>query len=113
MSLKLKRTVFPQQKIRRNFSSYSDLRKSLNPTDAVVFFMLADATCSIRPKVDIEKIHVDIFKRKKIVVPKISKGDLETLEILKDPQLMQELKKSKKETRQGRLTSWKKVRIQT
>ena len=114
MSLKVKGTVFPQQKVTRNFpSSYSVLRKSLNIADAGVFFMLADATCSTRPKVDIEKIHVDIFKRKKIATPKISKKDLETLEILKDPKLMKELKKSKAETRNGRSVSWKKVKIPT
>ncbi len=112
MSLKIKGTVFPQQKVTRNFSdNFSVLRKTLNINDAGVFFMLADAACSTRPKVDIEKIHIDVFKSKKIATPKINKNDLETLEILNDSELMKEIKMSQKETKKGGSVQWKKVKI--
>lgn len=107
----VKRTVFPQQKIRQNFSDdYSALRKSLSPTEAGVFYMLADATCSTRPKVDIEKIHTDVFKRRKRVMPSISRADLETWDILEDSELMAELKKSREEMEKGRLIPWETVK---
>ena len=112
MSLKIKPTVFPQQKVIRNFpDNFSVLSKILNINDAGVFFMLADATCSERPKVDIEKIHIDVFKNKKIVTPKIDKSDLETFEILNDSELMKEIKLSQKEAKKGGSVKWEKAKI--
>lgn len=112
MSLKIKGTVFPQQKVTRNFSeNFSTLRRTLDHHDAGLFFMLVDATCSSRPTVNIEKIHVNIFKKEKIVIPKLSANQQETLEILNDVELMKELKLSRKETQKGRTISWKKVKI--
>ncbi len=114
MSLKVKETVFPQQKVIRNFSDdFSTLRKTLNINDAGVFFMLADATCSARPKVDIEKIHIDVFKSKKIVIPEVNADDLETLEILNDSELMKEIKASQKATKKDGTIRWKKIKIPT
>ena len=46
-------------------------------------------------------------------MPKISKNDLETLEILKDAELMKELRKSLEETKDGMSISWKKVKTAT
>lgn len=112
MSLKTKETVFPQKKVTRNFpESFSAIRKNLDLLDAGLFFMLADATCSTRPTVDIEKIHVDIFKKEKMVTPKISESQKETLEILIDTGLMKELTSSRKETQKGRTVPWKKAKI--
>lgn len=112
MSLKVKGTVFPQKKVRRNFpEKFSIVRENLDLRDAGLFFMLADATCSARPKVDIEKIHVDIFKKAKRVTPKISSNQIETLEILSDAELMKELTSSLKE--KGRTIPWKKAKIPT
>ncbi|MCH7560088.1 MAG: hypothetical protein IIC67_01740 [Thaumarchaeota archaeon] len=112
MSLKIKGTIFPQQKVTRNFpENFSTLRKTLNLNDAGLFFMLADATCSSRPTVNIEKIHVDIFKKEKMVIPKLSANQRETLEILNDVELMKELTLSRKETQKGRTVSWKKAKI--
>ena len=114
MSLKTKCTVFPQQKVTRNRSDdFSVLRETLNNNDVGIFFMLADATCSTRPKADIEKIHIDVFKSMKIATPKISKNDLETLEILNDSELMHEIKMSQKEIKKGGSVRWKKARIPT
>ena len=112
MSLKTKETVFPQKNVARNFpENFSTLRKSLDLSDAAPFFMLVDAACSSRPTVDIEKIHVDVFKKEKIVRPKLSKTQQETLEILNDVSLMAELKSSIAETKKGRVVSWKKAKI--
>jgi len=112
MSLKFKGTVFPQQKVTRNFpEEFSAIRKNLNLNDAGLFFMLADATCSSRPTVDIEKIHVDIFRKAKMAIPKLSTNQRETLEILNDTELMKELTLSRKETKKGRTIPWKKAKI--
>lgn len=112
MSLKIKGTVFPQKKITRNFpEKFSVMRENLNLQDAGLFFMLADATCSTKPMVNIEKIHVDIFKKEKMAIPKISANQKETLEILNDAELMKELTSSRKETQKGRTVSWKKAKI--
>lgn len=110
--LKIKETIFPQKNVTRNFpEDFSTLRKNLELDDAVSFFMLADATCSSKPTVDIEKIHVDIFKTEKIVKPKLYENQQETLEILNDANLMKELKSSIKETKKGSAVSWKKTKI--
>lgn len=112
MSLKIKGTIFPQQQVTRNFpQDFSALFKTLNINDAGVFFMLADATCSSRPKVNIEKIHVNVFKSKKIMIPIVNKKELETLEILNDSELMNELKLSRKESKKGKSVQWKKIKI--
>ena len=112
MSLKIKGTIFPQQKVKRNFpENFSTLRKNLDLHDAGLFFMLADATCSSRPTVNIEKIHVNIFKKEKMVIPKLSANQQETLEILNDVELMKELTLSRKETQKGRTVPWKKAKI--
>lgn len=114
MSLKFKEkgTIFPQEKVQRNFTdNFTSLRKTLNVEDASVFFMLADATCSTKPTVDIEKIHVDVFRKEKKITPRISKGWMETLAILNDEELMKEIRLSKEETSRGRTISWKKAKI--
>ena len=112
MSLKIKETVFPQKKVTRNFpENFSTLYKSLDRYDTALFFMLADATCSSRPTVDIEKIHVNVFKKEKIVRPELSENQQETFEILSDINLMKELESSITETKKGRTVSWKKAKI--
>ena len=112
MSLKIKGTVFPQKKVTRNFpENFSTLRKNLDLFDAGLFFMLADATCSNKPTVNIEKVHVNIFKKEKIAMPKLSPGQRETLEILSDAELMNELTQSRKEVKQGKTVLWSKVKI--
>jgi len=112
MSLKFRETVFPQRKVIRNFpKEFSTLRKTLNLSDAGLFFMLADATCSTRPTVNIEKIHVDVFSKNRRAILKISKNQLETLEIFNDNKLMKEIRLSHEETRKGRSIPWKKAKI--
>lgn len=112
MSLKIKETTFPQKKVARNIpENFSTLRKNLDLHDAESFFMLADATCSNRPTVNIEKIHVNVFKKEKIVIPKLSESQQETWEILNDANLMKELKSSIAETKKGRVVSWQKAKI--
>ncbi len=87
------------------------LRGGLDLYDAVPFFMLADAACSGRPAVDIEKIHVNIFKKGKIARPRLSEGQQETLEILNDAILMKELESSMAEAKEGRAVPWTKARV--
>ena len=113
MSLKFKGTVFPQSKVVRNFpANFNKLRKSIrNYEDAETFFMLADATCSTRPKVNIEKIHVNVFEKSVKITPQLAKADRESLEILLDQELMQELKESMEDAEQGRLVPWEQVKI--
>ena len=113
MSLKFKGTIFPQAKVTRNFTAdFKKLRHSLgNLDDTETFFMFADATCSTRPTADIEKIHVNVFDKLEISIPKLSSADLETLEILYDKELMQEIELSKAEMKHGRSIPWKKAKI--
>ena len=113
MSLKFKETIFPQSKVTRNFTAdFNKLRSSLrNNDDAETFFMFVDATCSTRPTANIEKIHVNVFDKLEISIPKLSINDLETLEILNDKELMKEIKLSRAETKHGRSIPWKKAKI--
>lgn len=113
LKFKAKETVFPQSSVRRNFpKNYSQLKKSFRSfEDSATFFMLADATCSTRPTVDIEKIHVNVFSNRKITTPKLSKNIIETLEIMSDDDLLKELKLSRTEARKGKVILWKKAKI--
>ena len=113
LKFKAKETVFPQSNVKRNFpKNYSQLKKSFRSyEDSATFFMLADATCSTRPTVDIKKIHVNVFSNLKITTPKLSKNTIETLEIMSDDDLLKELKRSKAEARKGEVISWKKAKI--
>lgn len=88
------------------------LVKPQKDADREALLMLVDATCSARPAADIEKIHINVFKSKKIMLPKISRADMETLEILIDPELMKEIRMSKKDADDGKIVSWEKVRVQ-
>ena len=113
MLVETKGTVFPQQKVTRNFSKdFSAIRKMLNNNDVTLFFMFADATCTTQPTVNIERIHTNVFKNKKIATPKIDKESLETLEILSDSELLKEIKMSQKAVEKNEAVPWEKVRIQ-
>ncbi len=114
MSLKLQHitTVFPQAKVKRNFpENISQLQKSFQNVDELEkFFFLADAACSSKPAVGIERVHVDIFKKSKITKPKASRSLGETLEILLDKELIKQLRSSTKDVKEGCLVSWDKVK---
>ena len=113
MLAETKGTVPPQQKVARNFSKdFSAMRKTLNSNDAALFFMFADATCTTQPTVNIERIHTNVFKNKKIAAPKIDKENLETLEILSDSELLKEIKMSQRAVEKNEAVPWEKVRIQ-
>jgi len=45
------------------------------------------------------------------MTPTVNKKELETLEILNDSELMNELKLSRKESKRGKSVQWKKVKI--
>ena len=102
MSPDIKETIFPQKSIPGNLpEDFSTLRKNLDSHDVGLFFMLVDATYSNRP-VDIEKIHIDIFKKRKVAIPKLSESQQETLEILNDRTMMKELKLSIADAKRGK-----------
>ena len=66
-----------------------------------------------QPTVNIERIHTNVFKNKKIATPKIDKESLETLEILSDSELLKEIKMSQKAVEKNEaVIPWEKVRIQ-
>lgn len=97
---------------KRNFpENISQLQKSFRNVDELEkFFFLADAACSSKPAVGIERVHVDIFKKSKITKPKASRSLGETLEILLDKELIKQLRSSTKDVKEGCLVSWDKVK---
>ena len=117
MSLKFKdkETIFTQRRVRRNFSrDFGKLIKASSSYDDIaVLSMFADATCSTKPTVNIEKIHLNVFAKQKVSTLKFSKGIIETLEILSDKELMTNIKLSREDAKKGRLVPWKKIKIPT
>ena len=110
----IKETIFPQKRIPGNLpENFSTLCKNLDSHDVESFFMLVDAAYSNRPAVDIEKIHMDVFKKRKIAIPKLSESQQETLEILNDRTMMKELKLSIADAKRGKTTPWEKIKIPT
>jgi len=110
-SYRIKRTIFPQTTVKPSFSiRYSTLRKNIRShEDAATFYMLADATCTKKAKVDIEKVFVNVFKPQEIALVEPTNNNLETLEIMMDRELMNEIKESRKDVDEGRLVSWDKL----
>ena len=115
VSRRVKGTIFPQTTVKPAFSTrYSTLRKNIRShEDAATFYMLADATCAKKAKVDIEKVFVDVFKPQEIAVVEPTNNNLESLEILMDKELMNEIKESRKDATEGRLVSWDKLKAMT
>lgn len=111
-SYRIKRTIFPQTTVKPSFSTrYSTLRKNIRShEDAATFYMLADATCAKKAKVDIEKIFVNVFKPQEIALVEPTNNNLESLEIMMDRELMNEIKESRKDVDEGRLVSWDKLK---
>jgi len=111
-SYRIKGTIFPQTTVKPSFSTrYSTLRKNIRShEDAATFYMLADATCAKKAKVDIEKIFVNVFKPQKIALVEPTNNNLESLEIMMDKELMNEIKESRKDVDEGRLVSWDKLK---
>ena len=111
-SYRIKGTIFPQTTVKRSFSTrYSTLRKNIGSHEAAAtFYMLADATCAKKAKVDIEKISVNVFKPQQIALVEPADNNLESLEIMMDKELMNEIKESRKDVDAGRLVSWDKLK---
>ncbi len=109
---RIKTTIFPQTTVKPFFSTqYNTLRKNITShEDAATFYMLADATCAKKAKVDIEKVFVNVFKSQKIALVEPTNNNLESLEILMDGELMNEIKESRKDADEGRLVSWDKLK---
>lgn len=103
-------TVFRQTAVKRDLvTDYSKLEKEMDGCeDAASFFMLADAACSSRPVVDIERIDIDIFKNQKTVKPIRPPGLIETIEIMHDPEMMRQLRASLQESE---TVPWRKIKL--
>lgn len=102
-------TVFQQRAVSRNrVVDYSRLKKTMDGCeDAAAFFMLADAACSSHPVADIERVHVDVFEKQKSVQPVWPPGMIETIEIMRDPNMMRQIRAGMKE---GETIPWEKIR---
>ena len=111
-SHRIKRTIFPQTTVKPSFSTrYSTLRKNIRShEDAAIFYMLADATCAKKAKVDIEKIFVNVFKQQEIALVEPTNNNFESIEIMMDRELMNEIKENRKDVDEGRLVSWDKLK---
>ena len=103
-----KGTVFRQTSVSRNrVADYSRLKKMMDGCeDAAAFFMLADAACSSQPVADIERVHVDVFEKQKSVRPVWPPGMIETIEIMRDPNMMRQLRAGKEEE----TVPWEKIK---
>ena len=102
--------VFRQEAVRRKHATdYSKIEKNMDGCeDAATFFLLADAACSPHPVSDIERIHVDVFEKQKKVRPARPPGLMDTIEIMRDPTLMRQLRAGIKE---GETIPWEKIKV--
>ncbi len=85
----------------------------MSDDDAALFFMLIDTTSSDKHKINIEKIHKNVFQRAKISKITISDEDMETLEIMLDPQIRKQVKSSLDNMKEKDLGSWNRIKIQS
>ena len=110
MSVKFsaKMTKFPQTGIKRNFpKDFTTISRTFRShDDAATFFMLADATCSTKHKVDIERVHVNVFQKCKVVRPVMLLEDEEY-----DSKLRKEIQSRREDAAKGNLVSWDKVKM--
>jgi hypothetical protein len=92
--------------------SFSKTKKQLPTTDdASVYYMLADITCPTKHLVHIEKVSVDVFKNKKYIEPiKDLDSIVETLDIMSDKELMNQIKLSKADVKRGKTIPWEKIK---
>ena len=105
-------TEFPQSAVAPGLpKDYRALAKTLGGfEDRAAFFMLYDAACSPRPAAAIEKIHVDVFKNRRITPPEMSEGLVETVRIMADKALMRQIRESQKEVDAGLVVPWEEIR---
>ena len=114
MSVKFraKMTKFPQTGIKRNFpKDFTTIYRTFRShDDAATFFMLADATCSTKHKVDIERVHVNVFQKCKVVRP-VMFSVLEDEYMMYDSKLRKEIQSRREDAAKGNLVSWDKVKM--
>ena len=107
LKLKEKTSVFLQKEIKRN-SLKKNIRKSLGSDDATLFYMLTGT--SDKHKINIEKIHKNVFQNAKIVKITVSDEDVETLEIMLDPQMRKQVKSNLNNMKEKDLVSWSEIK---
>ena len=72
-----------------------------------VYFMIADAQGPHPESVGLGTVSRQVFAGQKVRRPALTEGEIETLEILADPNAVRQLRLAARDVREGRLVEWK------
>ena len=70
------------------------------------YFMIADARGPYPESVDPDTVPRRVFAGQKVCRPALTEGEIETLEILADPEAVRQLRLAARDVREGRLVEW-------
>ena len=70
------------------------------------YFMIADARGPHPESVDLDTVSKRVFAAQKVCRPALTEGEIETLEILADPEAVRQLRLAARDVREGRLVEW-------
>lgn len=73
-----------------------------------VYFMIADAQGPHPRSVDVDVVCARAFAGQKICQPALTDAEIETLEILADPELVRQIRRGERDASAGRVVEWKK-----
>ena len=71
------------------------------------YFMIADAQGPHPESVDLDTVPRQVFAGQKVRRPALTEGEIETLEILADPEAVRQLRLAARDVREGRFVEWK------
>lgn len=71
------------------------------------YFMIADARGPYPESVGLDTASGRVFAGRRVCRPVLSDGEIETLEILTDPEAVRELRLAERDVREGRVVEWK------
>ena len=71
------------------------------------YFMIADAQGPHPEGVDLDTVPRRVLAGQKVRRPALTEGEIETLEILADPEAIRQLRLAARDVREGRLVEWK------
>ena len=71
------------------------------------YFMIADAQGPYPESVDLDTVPRQVFAGQKVRRPALTEGEIETLEILADPEAVRQLRLAARDVRAGRFVEWK------
>ena len=99
----------PLRRMRRRRAGESDPAE-LPATDEgkAAYFMIADARGQHPKSVGLETVSGRVFAGRQVCRPALDDGEIETLEILADPEAVRELQLAERDARAGRVVEWKK-----